>query len=99
MVRGHLVWGHEAHTFTPCGGEEVWLQAGPHREAVAARYAALATEPYEPVYAELRGMVIPVPPDLQQGFPGAYPGVFEIAEVVTIRNRPDGCAGWGGASS
>jgi len=83
VLRGALVYGHEVHTFTPCGGDAYWI--APDSRAYAVLKAvyeerALGKEPYAPVYAVVSGVVASAPAD---GFGADYPFSITITQVLS----------------
>ncbi|OXX39305.1 hypothetical protein B9J90_01275 [Vibrio sp. V09_P4A23P171] len=53
IMRGEVVVGHEAQTFTPCGSnQQYWLALTPQQTQQAL---SLARSPYQPLYGELIG--------------------------------------------
>jgi len=90
VLRGHLIYGHEARTFTPCGEEAYWV--APTSRAQAALQAVYETrtrgkEPYTPVFMTVAGVV---GEGLADGFAADY--AYSI-DVSTILAAPDegGC--------
>ena len=76
--RGHLVWGHEVRSFKPCGMEvEYWVVDLTGGELWDV-YRALTHEPYQPLYAELRGHLGPPP---STGFGAKYEKQLRVLEL------------------
>ena len=81
-LHGMLIWGHEARSFSACGStEEDWV-VDATGGAVRSAYEALATEPYEPIFFEVRGTFGPTP---EAGFAAEYARSLAISEVVHAR--------------
>jgi hypothetical protein len=77
LTRGHLVYGHESRTFSPCGSEEVyWLMPESSSDAALRAIYEQRTRgaaPYTPIYIVLVGKVTEPPAegfgaDLEAGF-------------------------------
>lgn len=87
-VRGHLVWGHESRSFTECGsGREAWVfnESG---DELAAVYEELTTQPYQPMFVEVRGEWVAAP---GEGFAADYPEALRITELLRAENEGFGC--------
>ena len=86
--RGHLVWGHESRIFTACGGErEGWVINEAGRELVDV-YNGLTTEPYQPMFVEVRGEWVAAP---AEGFGATYDEALRITELLRAENEGFGC--------
>jgi len=84
---GHLVWGHEARSFTGCGTtRETWVVDRTEGDLVEV-YGALAVEAYQPVFVEIRGRREPAP---SEGFGAEYD-----EQVVVTQLRRAEREGWG----
>ncbi len=84
-LRGHVVLGHEVRTFQPCGeASELWVI--PTAELRSA-YDALSHEPYQPVFAELRGELRPPP---ESGFGAEYQGQLQVLTVMRAAPATEG---------
>ena len=84
-VRGHVVLGHEVRTFQPCGeASKLWVV--PTAELRSA-YDALSHEPYEPVFAELRGELGPPPESV---FGAEYQGQLQVLTVMRAASATEG---------
>jgi putative lipoprotein len=80
-----VVLGHEVRTFQPCGEvSELWLI--PTTELRSA-YDALSYEPYQPVFAELRGELGPPP---ESGFGAEYQGQLKVFTVIRADPATEG---------
>jgi len=90
-VAGHFTWGHEVRVFRPCSSSLVYWVAGPDTAMalLRMRHQALATQPYDSVYVRLSGKVGDVPPELADGFPGAYDGLYRLTSVHEVRLAED----------
>jgi uncharacterized membrane protein len=58
-LSGHLVYGHEARSFEPCGSDETYWVVDATQGDLPEVYRALAGAPYAPLFAVLRGTVAP----------------------------------------
>ncbi len=86
--RGHLVWGHEVRSFRPCGMEvEYWVVDRTGGELWDV-YRALTHEPYQPLYAELRGDLGPSP---SIGFGVKYEKQLTVLELRRAARETRGC--------
>lgn len=97
VLRGALIYGHEARTFTPCGGDTYWIAPDSRAQAVLkAVYEerVRGKEPYTPVYVVVSGVVGPA---LTDGFGADYPFSITITQVLSapavgacvVRTTPD----------
>jgi uncharacterized membrane protein len=87
-IRGHLVWGHESRSFTECdSGREAWVfnESG---DELAAVYEELTTQPYQPLFVEVRGEWVAAP---AEGFAADYPEALRITEFLRAENEGFGC--------
>lgn len=87
-IRGHLVWGHESRSFTECdSGREAWAfnESGDELTAV---YEELTTEPYQPMFVEVRGTWEAAP---QEGFAADYSEALRITEFLRAESEGFGC--------
>jgi uncharacterized membrane protein/heat shock protein HslJ len=85
---GHLVWGHEVRSFKPCGMEvEYWVVDLTGGELWDV-YRALTHEPYQPLYAELRGHLGPPP---STGFGAKYEKQLRVLELRRAARESRGC--------
>jgi hypothetical protein len=87
-VAGHVVFGVEVFTFTPCGTQEpLWIH-GPRSvtDVLKQRQYELTSDVYEPYYAILRGSV---GPQLDCGFCEDYEGSFEAKRVIFTRQAQE----------
>ena len=80
VFRGHLVWGHEARTFTECGASETGWIIDKTDGALRLLAEAETRQPYEKILVEVRGQV---GPGLESGF-GAD---FDHSIAVTSARR------------
>jgi len=89
LLRGFLVLGHEARSFTPCGEEEAaWVvDATPDRELTQA-YESLTHQPYQPVFVEIFAAAGPAP---DEGFGADYPDQVTIHELRRAVLEGPGC--------
>ncbi len=88
ILRGGLVWGHEVHSFTPCGSnEEVWVLDGTDGE-LRRISEELASQPYERLFVEVRATEGPAP---DTGFGADYAGAVRVTEVRRAEYEGHGC--------
>ena len=76
MMRGMVTWGHESYTFQPCNStKQYWIVFPPsdHNEI-----RKIAPYNYEPMYAEVIGMLEPAPED---GFAADYDGRLRVKQT------------------
>ncbi|EEW07458.1 COG3650 family protein [Vibrio mimicus] len=86
MLRGEVVVGHEVQRFTPCGSnQQFWLNLSPEqlREALA-----LNRNPYQPLYGEIVGTLLP---PSQTGFNGDYVARIEVQNINQLSSESRGC--------
>jgi uncharacterized membrane protein len=85
---GHLVWGHEARSFTGCGTtREAWVVDRTEGDLVEV-YEGLAVEAYQPVFVEIRGRREPGP---SEGFGAEYPEQVVVTELRRAEREGWGC--------
>ncbi len=86
-LSGAMVYGHEGRTFEPCDGDAaLWLEDATGE--LAASYEALAGAPYEPVFAELRGVV-----EAPKGeFARPFGAQLRVLELRRAEREGFGCA-------
>ncbi|ORT51754.1 hypothetical protein ST37_05255 [Vibrio sp. qd031] len=87
ILRGQLVIGHEMRSFQPCGSnQQYWVSLAPE---VAKELQLLTREPYQPLYAELEGVLAPVG---QAVLSTDFPAQFKVtaANLVSAEN-PQRC--------
>jgi len=87
--RGLFVFGHEVRSFTLCGSKkELWVIDRTNGKIIAA-HKRMTHEPYQPIFAEIRGFVA----DSQQdGFGADYDGTIVVNELVHASSIQDS---WG----
>jgi putative lipoprotein len=85
--RGLLVGGHEVRAFTPCGESDALWVRDPEGE-LWSLYEELASDPYQPLYAELRGELGPPPED---GFGADYSGLLTVERWLHLAVDTVGC--------
>jgi uncharacterized membrane protein len=86
--RGHLVWGHESRSFTVCGeGRSGWVVNEVGDELVSI-YDKLASEPYQPIFVEVRGVWGPAP---EGGFGANYAENLTITSLLRAEGEGFGC--------
>lgn len=84
VLFGTLVYGHEARTFTPCGGEPYWIH--PDSRAGAALQAIYDErtrdrEPYTPLYVVLVGTI---GSGMTDGFGADFPFAITIQQLLSV---------------
>jgi hypothetical protein len=82
-MRGLLVFGHEARSLQPCGGDRAyWLDvSGVQSERLEVQYRRLVTGSYDPVYAELDGEFVSQP---DSGSAADYDGAIAVREILEV---------------
>ncbi len=84
VVKGTLVWGHEARSFKAEGDSlEYWVDD--HTGVLEKDYQATVgagAQPYTPVYVELKVRDMGKAAD---GFALDYDGVYQVEEVISIK--------------
>ena len=94
-IRGYAGFGHEVRSLRPCGSEEA-LWAIDRSGLLWELHGELAPrrEPYEELFAVVRGRLAPPPED---GFGAGYAGGIAIDEVLYIAREGLGCeTDWAG---
>ncbi len=90
---GYVSFGFEDSSFYPCNSSERWWLNEPSSLGIDERYDAIASNPYEHVYARLRGSRSPRG---KYGHLGAYQREFTVSEVVEMRKPAEGDCTWKG---
>jgi len=87
---GLYVYGHEAHSFQPCGEEAYWVDATKWViEPLQTFYKEETKEPYQTVFVTVRGHFHD---EVLNGFATDYKGIFHISEVYLFSSVvPDTC--------
>lgn len=76
IMRGEVVVGHEARSFTPCGSNhQMWLALSPEQTQKAL---SLVRAPYEPLYGELIGHL---QAPTNNGLDADFNAVFVVDEI------------------
>lgn len=90
VVSGRYIHGHEAHSFTPCGGPDYWVKADDKVLVDLERfYHSKTTEPYQAIFVELKGQLVD---EERTGFAADYDGLFLIELVMNYQlDLPAGC--------
>jgi hydrogenase/urease accessory protein HupE len=90
--RGQVVWGHEVRTFQACGSSEIlWMRLGPVTGAAVRRAKEeLSDEPYEPIYGEIIGRVLP---RSDEGFAASADGQIEVERFEVLGAWHEGRCG------
>lgn len=86
--KGHLVWGHEARTFTECGTERTGWVINESGKDLVQVYEELTSSPYEPLFVEVSGNWADAP---EQGFGADYPEAMRITEWHRAEREGWGC--------
>jgi uncharacterized membrane protein len=86
--RGHLVWGHESRSFTECGEERSGWVVNEVGDELVSVYGELTSVPYQPVFAEVRGVWGPAP---DEGFGADYAESLRITELMRAEGEGFGC--------
>lgn len=81
LHKGEVIIGAEVSVFVIENGSEYWLSG--NLDEIEEKYNKLTKgkPAYTPVYAELKGIKLPVAED---GFASEYDGVFEVTEVIVL---------------
>jgi uncharacterized membrane protein len=88
VLRGHLIYGHEARELKPCTEEpSYWVQDGTQGDLPEV-YGNLAVSPYQPVFVEVRGLLIP---EKGPGFAEAYNSQIRVTELIRAAREGPGC--------
>lgn len=88
ILRGQLVYGHESRTFAPCAkGGPLWVVDGTNGDLPEV-YDGLAIQPYEPVFVEVRALLIPEP---GSGFAADYEGQIRVLELYRAAREGPAC--------
>jgi hypothetical protein len=87
-LSGHYIYGHEANSFQPCGGEKVYWVSGSDKmlELMAKKYSKLTTEPHEEVFAQIVGQQLGKATD---GFAMDYDGQIQVIELIFMKKKSD----------
>jgi putative lipoprotein len=89
LLRGELVYGHEAHELTPCGGGDPYWVLDATGGDLPEVYRSMASQPYEPIFAEVRGMVIF---EAGSGFGADFDRQVRVTELLRAAREGPGCA-------
>lgn len=87
LVRGEAVIGHEVRTITPCGSnQQFWLDIPVE---LTQQISKLSPAPYQPMYGEFIGYLVP---PSKTGYNGDYTARFKVDHVnfITAEN-PNRC--------
>lgn len=82
MLRGDVTIGAQTQTLTPCGSQQQFELQIPANLKTDAEQVAIA--PYEPMYAEVLGYLIP---PSQTGYNGDYAGKFVVTQINTLNGK------------
>ncbi len=85
-IKGLVTFGHEVHTFEPCGTSKIyWISNRANSELAKAYNKKLGSQstPYTPLMAELIVKKSDKAPD---GFAKQYDGVIEVIEVKSVEH-------------
>jgi hypothetical protein len=86
--RGLVVLGHEVRTFTPCGGEPVWVSDPSGQLTALYRNLAPGRAPYEALFAVLKGSLRRAP---DQGFGAEYDQQLVVIDIKSMVTNGSGC--------
>ena len=89
--QGRLILGHEEHSFTPCGSDNVYWVESENRDSYTRlenNYYELTQEPYEPVFAKFNGVV---KEPLKDGFASDYNALFIYEESFHMEKYDGQC--------
>ncbi|MGF1691700.1 COG3650 family protein [Photobacterium kagoshimensis] len=76
MMRGMVTWGHESYSIQPCNSQKQYWVVFPPSDHNKIR--EIAPYNYEPMYAEVIGVLEPAPDD---GFAADYDGRFMVKQT------------------
>lgn len=87
---GLYVYGHEAHSFQPCGEEAYWVDATKWVIApLQTFYTKESKAPSQTIFVTLKGHFHD---EVLNGFAAEYKGIFHISEVYLFSSAiPDTC--------
>lgn len=89
LLKGHAILGHEVRSIRPCGqNEAVWAIDSTQLLWEIHRELAPGIEPYEEVFAVVRGSEGTAPSD---GFGAEYPESFIVDQVIYAAGEGFGC--------
>ncbi|MDR9825273.1 hypothetical protein RCJ22_06625 [Vibrio sp. FNV 38] len=87
IVRGEVVVGHEVRTIKPCGSQQQYWLNLPSELVEQAIF--LTQAPYQPLYGEVVGYLIP---SSRHGFDSDYNAVFQVESVnILSAENPQRC--------
>ena len=79
IFEGKYTWGHEVHSFTPCGSDvSYWVSFDWAGQAMQDFYKRNFKTPYQTMYLKFRGHLLDEKVD---GFAEQYDGLIRISEV------------------
>lgn len=86
LLRGEIVVGPQVQRFTPCGStQQYWLNLSPQQ---LEDTLALSRSPYQPLYAEVVGTLLP---PSQTGFNGDYVARIAVDSLNQLSGESRGC--------
>mgnify|MGYP006309447293 CR=1 FL=1 len=89
---GFVSFGANMSDFRPCGSRDIWWLKGKRYTDIAdemrRRYSELVDQPYERVYARLKGKISKTKG--QFGPLGTYDRVFYVSEILEMRAKQEG---------
>ena len=91
VLSGMIFYGHEVHTFQPCGDNKTfWIIASTYlRQELQTKSRAIISSPYEAVYVEIEGNIIH---QTAAEFAKGYSGTLIINRLYSIsRLNDDSC--------
>ncbi len=79
IFEGKYIWGHEVHSFTPCGSDvSYWVSFNWAGQVMQDFYENNVKAPYQPMYLKFRGHLLD---EKMDGFAEQYDGLIRISEV------------------
>jgi len=89
VYRGQLILGHEARSFTPCGGgQDSWVLDNTPDSELWKVHQELTSQPYQGIYVEVRGEMGPPP---KEGFGAEHDSQLTIYELRRAALEGKGC--------
>jgi uncharacterized membrane protein len=86
--KGHLVWGHEMHSFTECKTEREGWVFDVAQLGLDEVVQQLAVEPYQPLFVEVVGIWTPAPRD---GFAADFDEALSVIQLLRAEREGFGC--------
>ncbi|MCF6283394.1 MAG: hypothetical protein L3J28_14535 [Candidatus Polarisedimenticolaceae bacterium] len=87
-IQGIYVYGHEVNTFQKCGSKKTLWVIGDNSvlHDLQGQYYKLISHPYEDVYLELDGTLLPRATD---GFAVDYDGQINIKKIFSMQKKSE----------